>query len=44
MSKKLKDFMKQNAPNVSKFGTNPSDPWSTKANLSESSLETYLKS
>jgi hypothetical protein len=44
MSKKLKDFVKQNTPNVSKFGTNPMDPWSAKANLSESPLDKYLAS
>ena len=44
MNKKLKDFVKKNIAPASTFGTNPSDPWSTKANLSEGSLETYLKS
>ena len=44
MTKKLKDFVKQNIAPASKFGTNPTDPWSTKANLSEGKLETYLKS
>jgi len=44
MTKKLKDFIKQNVAPASKFGTNPTDPWSAKANLSEGKLETYLKS
>ena len=44
MTKKLKDFVKQNIAPASKFGTNPTDPWSTKANISEGKLETYLKS
>ena len=47
--KKLKQLIKkpmvQNAPPKSTFGTDPNDPWSTKANIAESaSLDRYLLS
>jgi hypothetical protein len=35
MVKKLKDIIKTNPTQKPTFGTNPSDPWSTKAGLSE---------
>ena len=41
----LKSVIKQNASEKSTFGTNPRDPWSTKANISEDAiLNTFLKS
>jgi hypothetical protein len=53
MSKSFKDIVRGNfkrnpenpEPQKGSFGTNPSDPWSTKANISEdSALEKYLSS
>jgi hypothetical protein len=48
MSKKsdlLKSVIKQNASEKPTFGTNPRDPWSTKANITEDAvLNTFLKS
>ncbi len=45
MTKKLKDFVKKNIePAKGKFGVDPMDPWSVKANLSESMLDQYLLS
>ena len=44
--KKLKDItVKQNpAPSAKPLGVNPSDPWSTKAGITEGALEQYLMS
>ena len=45
MSKKLKDIVKINSqPPRPTFGVNPSDPWSAKSGLAESSLDQYLLS
>jgi len=41
----LKSVIKQNASEKPTFGTDPRDPWSTKANISEDAvLNTFLKS
>ena len=43
LAQTLKNVVKKPADKAT-FGTNPSDPWSAKAGLSEGSLEQYLKS
>ena len=43
LSKTLKSVVKKPADKAT-FGTNPLDPWSAKAGLSEGALEQYLKS
>lgn len=44
-AKIIKSLVKKNVGDKSTFGTNPSDPWSTKANIAESaSLDQYLLS
>jgi hypothetical protein len=42
-AKKLKALIKGVAPKET-FGTDPRDPWSAKANITEASLDQYLKS
>lgn len=45
MAKKLKDLVHNKVAPKASFGTNPSDPWSTKSNIDESaSLNAYLMS
>jgi hypothetical protein len=43
LAKKLKEIIKGVAPK-STFGTDPNDPWSTRAGINEASLDTYLLS
>jgi hypothetical protein len=42
MTKRFVKIIKRNVEPKSTFGTNPSDPWSTKAGLAEGTLEQYL--
>jgi hypothetical protein len=44
-NKKIKDLIKKNPePARGTVGVNPNDPWSAKANIAESSLDSYLLS
>jgi hypothetical protein len=43
-AKKLKSIIKNPAGGKPPFGSNPMDPWSAKANISEASLDDYLSS
>jgi hypothetical protein len=44
MSRKVKIVKKNPEPARGTVGVNPSDPWSSKANIAEASLDTYLLS
>jgi hypothetical protein len=43
-AKKLKSIIKNPSAGKPPYGSNPMDPWSTKANISEATLDDYLSS